>query len=210
MNFCAALILDLWQSGGYYTTPEALKQPEIMHKTGINWTTLNMNFCQTNYFSDKVYLDFEFSSGELEIAEMVKRLHDNGVRVLFKPCLTLLDGGWMGLVRFPQSNQLKQIQGVETDYWGKWAKSFIEAEKYFADFAERVGMDAMIIGAEYTGTEDQNEMWTKVIEEVRKRYNGPITYEFTGDAANVYGAEWFNELDFLSYSFYPPAVPETP
>ena len=191
---------------GYYATPEALKQPEIMRKTGVNWTTLNMNFCQTNYFSDKVFLDFEFSTGELELAEMVKRLHDNGIRVLFKPCLTPLDGAWMGLVKFPSPDMLSQIQGVKTDYWSKWFKSFLEAEKYFAEFAERVGMDAMIIGAEYYGTEGQNSQWLRVIEEIRKLYSGPITYEFTPASRKAYDLNWFKELDFLSYSYYPPGV----
>ena len=191
---------------GYYLTDEAKKQPELMRKSGINWTTLNMNFCQTNYFSDKVYLDFEFSTGEMELADMVKRLHDKGVRVLFKPCLTCLDGAWMGLVRFPAPDQLAQIQGVKMDYWGKWAKSFIEAEKYFADFAERTNIDSMIIGAEYYGTEGQNDMWYKVIEEIRSRYSNPITYEFTCDSRKAYNLEWMNETDFLSYSYYPPAV----
>lgn len=191
---------------GYYATDFAIKQPEIMRKTGVNWTTLNMNFCQTNYFSDKVFLDFEFSTGELELAEMVKRLHDNGIRVLFKPCLTPLDGAWMGHVKFPTKEGLSQIQGVNVDYWSKWAKSFMEAEKYFADFAQRVGMDAMIIGAEYFGTEGQSEMWLKVIEEIRKLYDGPITYEFTPDSRKVYDLNWFKELDFLSYSYYPPGV----
>ncbi len=194
---------------GYYATEEAIKQPEIMRKTGINWATLNMNFCQTNYFSDKVFLDFEFSTGELELAEMVKRLHDNGIRVLFKPCLTPLDGAWMGHVKFPTREGLSQIQGVNVDYWAKWSKSFIEAEKYFADFAERAGMDAMIIGAEYFGTEGQNDLWLKVIEEIRQRYSGPITYEFTPDSRKAYDLSWFNKLDFLSYSYYPPGVPFT-
>lgn len=195
---------------GYYSTPEALKQPEIMKSTGINWTTLNMNFCQTNYYSDKVFLDFEFSTGEMELAEMVKRLHDNGIKVLFKPCLTPLDGGWMGLVKFPEKWAMSQIQGVEVDYWSKWAKSFMEAEKYFAEFAEKVGMDAMIIGAEYFGTEGQNAMWNNVIEEIRKRYSGPITYEFTPSSRKAYDLKWFDKLDFLSYSYYPPAVEVLP
>ena len=194
---------------GYYTTETAKQQPEIMRKTGINWTTLNMNFCQSKYYSDKVYLDFEYSTGELELADMVKRLHDNGIKVLFKPCLTSLDGAWMGCVKFPTKDSLSQIQGVDNDYWGKWSKSFIEAEKYFAEFAERVGIDSMIIGAEYLGTEGQNEMWEKVIEEVRKRYSGPITYEFTCDSRKQYDLNWFKDLDFLSYSYYPPAIPFT-
>ena len=50
---------------GYYTRPEVLKQPEIMREAGINWATLNMNICQEKYFSQKLFLDFEFSSGEL-------------------------------------------------------------------------------------------------------------------------------------------------
>ncbi len=190
---------------GYYFTEEAKKQPELMAKSGINWTTLNMNFCQNNFYSTNVFLDFEFSTGELEISETVKRLHDNGIRVLFKPCLTPLDGSWMGMVKFPTRDQLKQIQGVDNDYWGKWFHSFTESSKYFADLAERTGIDSMIIGAEYFGTEGQNEHWEKVIEEVRKLYSNPITYEFTPDSRKTHNLKWFNKLDYLAYSYYPPA-----
>ena len=193
---------------GYYAQPEVLKQPELMRKAGINWTTLNMNFCQTHFYSDKVYLDFTFSSGELEIAEMVKRLHDNGIRVLFKPCLTTLDGSWMGLVKFPDVAGSSQIAGIEkNDYWKRWFASFTEAAKYFASLAQTVGMDAMIIGAEYFGTEGQNVYWETVIREVRSLYDGPITYEFTPASRKEYDLKWFEKLDFLSYSYYPPACP---
>jgi hypothetical protein len=71
-------------------------------------------------------------------------------------------------------------------------------------------MDAMIIGAEYFGTEGQNDMWYRVIEEIRKRYSNPITYEFTCESRKHYDLPWFQNLDFLSYSYYPPAVPFTP
>lgn len=190
---------------GYYETEEAKKQPKLMQEMGINWTTLNMNFCQDRYYSDKVYLDFEYSTGECELMEIVKRLHDCGIKVLFKPCLTLLDGAWMGLVRFPDTGALKQIQGVENDYWGKWFSSFIESVKYFSSLAEKCGMDAMIIGAEYLGTEGQNEYWEKAIAEARKRFSGPLSYEFTSDSRKEHNLTWFNKLDFLSYSYYPPA-----
>ena len=190
---------------GWYLREEAKKQPELMHEMGINWTTLNMNFCQDEYYSQKVYIDFEYSTGEIELVEMTKRLHDKGIRVLFKPCLTPLDGQWMGAVKFPQIG--RQIEGVERDYWGKWFKSFTEAEKYFADLAERAGMDAMIIGAEYHGTEGENERWENVIKEIRDLYSNPITYEFTFESRKDYDLEWFKKLDFLSYSYYPPACP---
>ncbi len=190
---------------GYYLRPEIKKQPELMKAAGVNWTTLNMNFCQTRYYSDKLYLDFEYSTGEMEIFETVKRLHDNGIKVLFKPCLTSLDGAWMGAVKFPNSYDLKQIQGVDNDYWGKWFKSFTDASKYFADLSERAGVDSLIIGAEYFGTEGQNEYWEKVIDEVRNLYSQPITYEFTHLSRKTYDLEWLKKLDYLSYSYYPPA-----
>lgn len=190
---------------GYYERPEVQRYPEQMREMGINWTTINMNFCQTNYFSRKVYLDFEFSTGELELANIVKRLHENGIRVLFKPCLTSLDGAWMGKVDFPDEGGMSQINGVKTDYWKEWFASFMEASKYFAHLAEMMEVDALLIGAEYFGTEGQNDYWRKVIEEVRKYYSGPISYEFTCDSRKRWDLEWFADLDFLSYSYYPPA-----
>lgn len=192
---------------GYYFRDEVKKQPELMKKMGINWTTLNMNFCQEKYFSRKLFLDFEFSSSESEIIEMTKRLHDNGIKVLFKPCLTSLDGAAMGCVGFPGKECLSQIQGVETDYWKEWFASFTECSKYFSDLASRAGIDSMIIGAEYFGTEGQNKYWENVINEVRNNFAGPITYEFTHASRNRYDLEWLKKLDFLSYSYYPPAAP---
>ena len=190
---------------GYYFRPEVKKQPELMKKAGVNWTTLNMMYCQDTYFSRKVYLDFEYSNSENEISEMTKRLHDNGIKVILKPNLTLLDGAWMGYVNFPSKDGLSQIQGVTVDYWGDWFKSFTEAQKYFADFAERIGVDALMLGAENFGTEGQNEYWEKVIEAVRELYSHPITYEFTCSSRKAYNLEWIKKLDFLSYSYYPPA-----
>lgn len=190
---------------GYYLREDVKKQPELMREAGINWTTLNMNFCQERYFDQKHFLDFEFSSGEYELSETVRRLHDNGIRVLFKPCLTCLDGVQMGKISFPGAGTSSQIVGVNVNYWDKWFQSFTEAIKYFADFAEKVGIDAMILGAEYSGTEEQNDYWVKVIEAARQYYSNPVTYETTGGILSKYHTDWLKELDFLSISYYPRA-----
>lgn len=190
---------------GYYFRPETQKQPELMAKAGVNWTTINMNFCQEAFYSRKIFLDFSFSTGELELLEMVQRLHANGIRVLFKPCLTPLDSSWMGAVKFPDGQQ--QIQGVQSYYWDEWFASFTEAMTYFAELAARVGVDAMLIGCEYHGTEGQSDRWREIIKLVRKLYDGPISYEFTHASRKSYALDWFEDLDFLSYSYYPPAAP---
>lgn len=197
---------------GYFEKEEVLKQPELMAKTGVNFVTVNMNFCLENFASRHLFLDFEYSIGELELLNMVKKLHENGIKVLFKPCMTPLDGMWMGSVDFPTGHQ---IQTVNIDYWKEFFESFIMAECYFAELATKIEADALLIGCEYKGLEAQGKYWEEIIELVRERYDGPISYEITptrydGDPEatpdeNLY---WFNKLDFLSYSFYPPAAPE--
>ena len=191
---------------GYYFTDFAKKQPELMKKIGINWTTLNINLCQETVLSRKHFLDFEFSSSENEIIEMTKRLHDNEIKVILKPCMTNLDGGAMTHINFPSKESMAQIQGVVTDYWGEWFKSYTEAQKYFADLSERAGIECLMIGAELRGSEGQDENWLKVIDAVRNNFSGPITYEFTHRSRKLYSLSWFDALDFLSYSYYPPAA----
>ena len=164
---------------GYYATEESKKQPELMNKMGINWTTLNVNLCQEKVFSRKLFMDFEYTSTDTEIVEMTKLLHDSDVRVILKPCLTCLDGAAMHKVSFPDETDCRHIEGVRTDYWREWFDSYISGMRYYAQLAERAGIDALMIGAECVPTEGQNKYWEEVIEEVRKYYSGPITYEFT-------------------------------
>ena len=195
---------------GYYATENAKEQPALMNKMGINWTTLNVNLCQEKVFSRKLFMDFEYTSTDTEIVEMTKLLHDNGVRVILKPCLTPLDGAAMHKVQFPNETDCRHIEGVRTDYWREWFNSYIEGMRYYAQLAERAGIDALMIGAECVPTEGQNEYWEEVIEEVRKHYSGPITYEFTFVSRKMFNLEWINKVDFLAYSYYPPAAPPTP
>ena len=187
---------------GYYAREDVKRQPALMAAAGVNWTTLNANLCQETYASRKVFLDFRFSSGETELTEIMKILHDHGLRILLKPCLTPLDGAWMGSVTFPTTHQ---IAGVSHDYWTDWFQSFGESAKYFAEFAEQNQVEGLIIGAEYFGTEGQSEHWRQVIADIRDIYSGPLTYEFTHESRKHYPLDWFDELDFLSYSYYPPA-----
>ena len=62
--------------------------------------------------------------------------------------------------------------------------------------------DEYVLQPDEPEKEDEEEY---EIEEVRNLYHGPITYEFTCDSRKAYDLKWMNSLDFLSYSYYPPA-----
>ncbi len=203
---------------GYFSRPEVFAQAAKIKAAGANWVTLNTHFCQEAFYSRRTFLDFDWSSGEEELGAIVKELHRQGLHILLKPCLTTLDSSWMGRVNFPDKDE-QQIQGVTNNYWGEWFDSLRQCLAYFSEFATRHGVEAMIIGAEYSGTTRQADEWRKTIAFVRERFDGPITYEFTDhqvsnddfttiDAKKVRGLSWLNELDFLAISTYPPAAPK--
>ena len=195
---------------GYYATEFAKNQPEQMKNIGVNWTTLNINICQEQVFSRKLFLDFKYTVTDTEIIEMTKLLHENGVRVVLKPCLTSLDGAAMCRVDFPDETECRQIEGVRTNYWKEWFDSYTEGMRYFAELSQRAGIDALMIGAECRGTEGQNQYWEELIDEVRSIYSGPLTYEITYVSLKNFNLNWFNKLDFISYSYYPPAASPSP
>ena len=86
-----------------------------MAAAGVNFSTLNANICQESFASRKLFLDFNFSSGEIELTEMIRAFRDHGIHPVLKPCLTPLDGAWMGSVVMPDT---LQIAGVSHDYAG--------------------------------------------------------------------------------------------
>ena len=205
---------------GYFSRPEVIAEVAKIKAAGANWVTLNTHFCQEAFYSRKVFLDFDWSSGEVELTEIVKELHRHGIHVLLKPCITLLDSAWMGRISFPDKDD-QQIQGVRNTYWKDWFASLQECMVYFAQFAQRNNVEAMMIGAEYKGASGQGEHWRETVAKVRRHYSGPLTYElsdyevamrdFSGiDPDKAKRLEWFKELDFLAVSAYPPAAPRCP
>lgn len=190
---------------GYYAREDILQEPKKMAEMGVNCVTLNLNICQEKYCSTRVYLDFEYSVGELEVKQMTDALHKEGIMVIFKPCMTCMDSMPMAEVTFPEMGG--QIEGVRVDYWEEWFKNYRACLRYCADLCREIGMDALMIGAELLGTERKDSHWRQLIAEVRERFDGPITYEFIPVSRRNAPLLWFEELDFLSYSYYPPACP---
>ena len=190
---------------GYFSRPEVRKQPRLIREAGASWVTLNTHFCQEKFYSSKVFLDFDWSSGERELVDMIRALHDEGLHVTLKPCLTSLDSAWMGAVTFPWPTE-QQIQGVRQRYAVDWFDSLRECLTYFGDIAEETGCEALIVGAEYNGTTKFDEEWRKTVAHARSHFGGPVTYEFMPREPSEKPLKWFSELDFLSLSTYPAAT----
>ena len=186
---------------GYYAA--RMDEPRKMKEMGVNWCVLKVHPCMETFSSRKVFFDPVFTVSETETAAMIRELHANGIRVMLQPCITLLDSSTMvSAFCFPEETEA-QIEGRHPLYWREWFASFREALNVIAEFAEKNGVDALVVGCEYNKTLGQSGYWRETIRGVRERYSGPVSYESAG--ADPY--DWLDELDFVCFSYWPHAAP---
>lgn len=189
---------------GYYAAH--LDEPGKMKAMGVNWCVLKIHPMMETFCSRKVFFDPVFTVGEQETADMIRKLHECGIHVMLQPCVMSLDSTPMACsLGFPDEKTC-QIEGRHPQYWQPWFESFREVLNVLAAFAERTGVEAMIIGCEYNQTIHRDREWRETVRQVRERYSGPVSYENGGTDAYP----WLDALDFVCLSYYPGAAPLPP
>ncbi len=118
-------------------------------------------------------------------------VRDLGLDVVIKPHVDVLDGTFRG-----------EISPSDPE---AWFASYREMLLGYADLATEVGASDLIIGTELTSMSLDAEPWRKLIDEVRSRYDGRLSF-----AANwVDGAdsiEFWDALDYIGIDAYMPLM----
>lgn len=94
-----------------------------------------------------------------------------------------------------------------------WFVNYATAARYWASYAENLGVDFFIIGTEFTALEKTSNInyWNNVISSVRAVFSGEVSYETnywyyrTGtdnSMAQKKAQTWFSNLDFITVSAY--------
>lgn len=190
---------------GYYGSPEGLAQVDEIAAHGVKWVSLIVTVMQDTYYSTRVYKDYERTPSDAELEQIIDRFHARGIRVMLYPCVEIHDSVWRGKIDFPEGYE--QISGVVTDYWTPWFKSYTEMYVDYARLAERKGVELLCLGAEMNGTVRKEKEWSRLIDEVRKVYRGPLIYEAHGITDFDKFPAWYGKLDMIGYSFYGAVSP---
>lgn len=119
-----------------------------------------------------------------------------GIRTLLKPHIWLRDrsgGKWRG-----------DIQMDSEEHWQQWFASYKNFILHYAQFAQDNDIEALCIGMELRATIKQRDRdWRDIIAEIRKIYDGKLTY-----AANWYAefeeVKFWDELDYIGIQGYFP------
>ena len=191
---------------GYYRSDEALEAVQKMASLNINYVSLIVSVMQDNFFSTRVFPDYEYTVDHAELELIIDAFHEAGVQVQLNPIIEIFDGSWRGDIGFPRMMNI--FEGVNTDYWARWFDSYTACAVSYAKLAQRKDVALLSLGAEYDGTMAQEDHWQQLIKAVREHYDGALSYEMTSSYAENLEQipEWIGELDYVGVNFYRSAT----
>ncbi len=174
------------------TTAAALEASlDDMRATDVNWVALNVFEFQATPTSTTIAPDYGLWSTDLaSAAKAVQEIHERGMKVLLKPNVDVVTGGWRG-----------DIPG--TDAWFDDPNGYKAFVQRWAQWAQAHGVDGFVVGCELEGASGNSAKWREVVALARTYFSdGPIVYaanwtEFTG-------VDWWDALDYVGIDAYFP------
>lgn len=179
---------------GDYRTGQAAQSMERLAGLGGDWAALAFVVRQDSFCSTVIRPDYRYTVTDKDVITAADKLHSLGLKVCMKPIVNSADGVWRANIRFPEPEY------GDTDYWKDWFSSYTAFLCHYAEIAEETGCEMFCVGCEMLGTEHKEEYWRKAIEEVRKVYHGPITYNT--NHGKEFGVKWWDAVDYIGTSAY--------
>ena len=179
---------------GDYHTEQAAQSMERLAGLGGDWAALAFVVRQDSFCSTVIRPDYRYTVTDKDVITAADKLHSLGLKVCMKPIVNSADGVWRANIRFPEPEY------GNVDYWKDWFSSYTAFLCHYAEIAEETGCEMFCVGCEMLGTEHKEEYWRKAIEEVRKVYHGPITYNT--NHGKEFGVKWWDAVDYISTSAY--------
>lgn len=144
--------------------------------------------------NEVVYNNSRQHWGETEegVRKMIRDAHSNNLSVMLKPHLWLMPNTYTGKLTFEDEKD-----------WEVWTESYLKYIFYFAEIAEEEGTDMFCLATE------MQSMWKEyptgflqLIEGVKKRYKGKLTYASNWDEYNSF--PFWTYFDFIGIDAYFP------
>ncbi len=180
-----------WSSDAFSSleSDESLRQ---LTKTNTEWIALCFSWYQSSTTSHDIQLGSSSPSTE-SIKHAITTAHSLGLKVMLKPMVEALEREEVLSIPVWRGEILPSDE---------WFESYSDFINFFADFAEQNEIELFCVGCEYTATTGEREQWQKVIQGVRQRYSGPLTY--AADWTNFRDIDWWGSLDYVGIDAYFP------
>jgi hypothetical protein len=136
---------------------------ERMLATGAEWVSVVAVWYQQTRTSTLIADDPGNTASDESVREVIRFLHGKGAKVLLKPYVDSRDGVWRA-----------NFAPKSVDGWFASYRSFIN---HYAEMAADEDVEMLCVGVEYNWCDrNQRDRWLNVVDAVRSRYRGPLTY----------------------------------
>ena len=177
-----------WESHAYDTL-KAARSVSQLKKTNAEWVALVVTWYQAAPDSVVIYRDPRLTPDDQGIGRIIDQVHRLGMHVLLKPTVDIADGTWRGEVRFDSEED-----------WQSWFSSYRYFVNYYAELAARYDVEQFCVGVELAGTVHRDRDWRWIIENVRARFKGSLTYAENWDS--YWDVPFWDALDYVGIDAY--------
>ncbi len=185
----------------------ARDQVDRMAAANVRWVVLTPTVLQDTAHTTRQYRDFEVTPNDHELYTIIDHMHSRGMRVNLRPMLETQDGNGRLQVWFQPDRE--RIPGRVSDHWARWFDSMTQRSVHYARIAQETGCELYGLDSELDRTIAYHDDWKRVIEAVRKVYDGPVTSCHTTHTGLIDFDEelrradhWWRDLDMLQLSCY--------
>ncbi|HDQ05409.1 MAG TPA: hypothetical protein ENN36_01640 [Candidatus Bathyarchaeota archaeon] len=189
--FQKGMSYSCWSSHGFGSSAsdESLR---LLAETGTEWIALCFSWYQSNTTSHDIQSSSITPTTE-SLKHAISTAHSYGLKVMLKPMVEALER---------EETLFYPVWRGEIQPSDRWFESYSAFINFFAEFAEQNDVELFCVGCEYKATTGEREQWETVIQGVRERYSGPITY--AADWTNYRNIEWWGSVDYVGIDAYFP------
>jgi hypothetical protein len=177
---------------------DAFKQSiQDLKATGANSVSLIIPYWQSNKYSSDIALA-QHGPSDTTLIAAINYIHSQGLQVMLKPHIEAGGEAWRAY--------------IDPSDRAAWFANYSAMLNHLGDIGKQTGVEAIAIGSElisvstYTSNADNTQQWINMINSLRSRYPGKVTYSANwggpGFTDEIHHIGFWNNLDYMGIAAY--------
>ena len=189
-EFMRGVTISCPRAGQIWGTPKMDAALSELKELGSTWVAIHP-YAWVNR-TGEVRFDPQLMKPDSYLFKAAKKIDTHGLKYFVKPHLGYWGSfKWRGEIGF----------GNDESRWKRFFESYTQFIYAMATYAEAVKAPLFSVGIEYQKTLNRPE-WITLIQGVRKRFSGKITYAANWD--QIHRVPFWSQLDFIGVQAYFP------
>jgi hypothetical protein len=156
--------------------------------TGADWVVIVPTWYQRTTTTSTIAPERSGRTpSDASLRHAISVAHRNGLDVMLKPHVDL-------------RNDSIDRATIRPSDPAAWFRSYTAFITHYADLARATGVEQLSVGTELAGTSRSTTRWRRVVQAVRARYSGPLTYAANFDEYRQ--VEFWDAVDLIGIDAY--------